>query len=321
MAYNNITDRTDLGSLIPTQQAQQILDDAQYQSAALRLFQRVPMSTKTFKQPVLAALPMAYWVSGDTGLKQTTEMAWSDKTMTAEEMAVIVPIPNNVLADSSFDLFAAFRPKIAEAIARALDAAIFLDINKPASWPDAIITGATAAGNVVSMGTNAAAAGGLQGDIDDLMGEVEADGFAPNGIVTDLSTKGRLRKLRDTTGQKLLDVANNTYEGLPIAYSLDGLWPAEASTGPAPGVARLILGDFRRGIVGVRSDLTYEVFREGIIQDELGAIVYNLLQQDMSALRVTARYAFQVSNPINYREPVEAQRYPFGVLNTADVAA
>jgi hypothetical protein len=69
-------------------------------------------------------------------------------------------------------------------------------------------------------------------------------------------------------------------------------------------------------VVGVRADINYEIFREGVIQDNTGAIIYNLLQQDMSAMRVTARFAFQVSNPINWRQPVEAQRYPFGVLRS-----
>ena len=310
MPYNNSTDRADLGNLIPAQQAQGILDDTVYQSAVLSMFTRVPMSSKTYKQNVLSALPLAYFVAGDTGLKQTTEMAWSGKEMTAEEIAVIVPIPNAVLDDASFDLWGAYRPKIAEAIARKLDAAALLGVDKPASWPADIVSASVAAGNVVARGTNAAAAGGIQGDLDDLLGTVEADGFAPNGIITDLTYKGRLRKLRDTTGQKLLDVTNNTYEGINLSFSLDGLWPTGLSA------AELILGDFRRGIVGVRQDITYDLFREGVISDAAGLTVFNLMQQDMTAMRVVARYAFQVSNPINYRRPTEAQRYPFGVLRS-----
>jgi len=271
------------------------------------------MSSKVYKMPVLSALPMAYWVSGDTGLKQTTEMAWAEKSMTAEELAVIIPIPNNVLADATFDLFAAFRPKIADAIGRALDAAIFFGTNKPASWPADIVASAIAAGNVIARGTNAAVAGGIQGDVDDLQGLVEADGFSPNGLVGNLTVKGRLRKLRDSTGQRLLDVSNDTYDGLPIAYSMEGQWPAGLSA------AELILGDFRRGILGVRQDINYEIFREGVIQDNTGVIIYNLLQMDMSAMRVTARFAFQVSNPINYLQTTEAARYPFGVLRSPAV--
>lgn len=308
MPYNSLTDRTDLAPLIPDQRAREILDDTAYESAALQLFTRVPMSSKVYTQPVLSALPIAYWVSGDTGLKQTTEMAWVGKTMTAEELAVIVPVPLSVIADADFDIWGAFRPKIAEAIARALDAAIFLGTAKPASWPSDINTAAAAAGNTITRGTNNAAAGGLQGDIDDLMALVEADGYSPNGLITSLVTKGRLRKLRDTTGQKLLDVSNATYEGMPIRYTLDGLWPTGV------GAVEAFLGDFRRGVIGVRQDITYQIFTEGVITDNTNAIIYNLMQQDMAAMRVVARFAFQVANPINYNQPVEASRYPFGVL-------
>ena len=40
------------------------------------LCRRATMSTKTKALPVLSALPVAYWVNGDTGLKQTSEAAW-----------------------------------------------------------------------------------------------------------------------------------------------------------------------------------------------------------------------------------------------------
>jgi len=56
------------------------------------------------------------------------------------------------------------------------------------------------------------------------------------------------------------------------------------------------------------------VFREGVIQDQAGAIVYNLMQQDMTAIRLTFRLGWQVSNLINNDQPVEGSRYPVGVL-------
>jgi hypothetical protein len=42
---------------------------------------------------------------------------------------------------------------LAEAVAVALDAAVFSGIAKPATWPDSIMGAATTAGNVVSAGT------------------------------------------------------------------------------------------------------------------------------------------------------------------------
>ena len=52
---------------------------------------------------MLSALAQAYWVNGDTGLKQTTEEAWAGVTLTAEEVAAIVPVPEAVVDDSAID--------------------------------------------------------------------------------------------------------------------------------------------------------------------------------------------------------------------------
>src|SRR3954469_18702331 len=134
-------------------------------SAALALFPHVPMSTKTRRMPALSALPVAYFVNGDTGLKQTTEMAWSGLFLEAEEIAAIVPVPEAVLDDADFDIWAQVQPRLAEAVGRTLDQAIFNGGGKPATWPTALIPAAIAAGNIYERGTNAATAGGVAADI------------------------------------------------------------------------------------------------------------------------------------------------------------
>jgi hypothetical protein len=53
---------------------------------------------------------------------------------------------------------------------------------------------------------------------------------------------------------------------------------------------------------------------QAVIQDNTGAIVYNLAQQDMRALRLVMRVGWQVANLINNEQPTEAERYPVGVL-------
>jgi hypothetical protein len=70
-------------------------------------------------------------------------------------------------------------------------------------------------------------------------------------------------------------------------------------------------------VVGVRQDITFKLFTEGVIQDDTGAIVYNLMQQDMSAMRVTFRVGWQVANVINYDQATEANRYPAASLDIA----
>jgi HK97 family phage major capsid protein len=192
--YNSIISRTDADALIPEDIARDVIAAATQESAALALCRRAQLSTKLTRQPVMSALPVAYWVAGDTGLKQTTEAAWAGIDLIAEEIASIVPIPEAVLDDSSFDVWGELRPAIAEAVAQVLDAAVFGGINKPASWPAAIEPAAIAAGNTVELGTATTAQGGVVGDLESTFDQVEADGFQVTGIAAVTALKGLLRK-------------------------------------------------------------------------------------------------------------------------------
>ena len=99
--FNELVTRTGVASLIPTQYSDQIIQDATQESSVLRLATRLPnMTSSMLSMPVLSSLPMAYFVNGDTGMKQTTKAEWDSKIITAEEIAVIVPVPDAVLADS-----------------------------------------------------------------------------------------------------------------------------------------------------------------------------------------------------------------------------
>jgi HK97 family phage major capsid protein len=311
VAYNNIISRVDAQARIPEQVSNEILVNLANESAALKMFKRTTMSTNQTRMPVLAALPTAYFVSGDTGLKQTTEVNWANKYLNAEELAAIVPIPQAVLDDAGFDIWAEIRPLLEQAIGRAIDAAIFFNVNKPASWPTAIAAAAIAAGNTAVRGASAAAIGGIAQDVNLLMGFVEADGYTVNGFVAPTAYKARLRGARDTTGQQVMDVSLNTIYGLPVAYAMAGQWPASAT-----GVAELFAGDWSQQIIAVRRDFDAKILDQAVIQDNTGAIIYNLAQQDMVAMRLTFRVAWQTANTLNYEGVADANRYPAAVLTT-----
>ena len=307
-AYDNVISRTDAAALIPEEVSKAMLGKIREQSGVLQTFTRVPVARAQVRFPVLSALPVAYWVTGDTGLKQTTEANWANKYLNIEEEACIVPIPENVIDDVDFDVWAEIRPDIEEAIGRTLDAAVFFGTNAPGTFPTNVSAAAAAAGNTINEGA-AAAAGGIQDDLDQVIGKLEDDGFDPSAIIAARSLRGRLRRARDTTGQRLsgINATITEYEGLDIAYPMRGLFP---SGGGANTNVRAIVIDGSEFVVGVRQDITYKVLTEAVIQDGSGAIVYNLAQQDMVALRVKFRAGWQVSNRINNDQPVEANRYP-----------
>ena len=113
MPTNNSIDRDGAEALIPEDVAREIVQSAPEQSAILQLARRLPNMTRAQQRmPVLSVLPQAYFVTGDTGLKQTTKQAWANKYLNAEEIAVISPIPEAVLDDSDYDIWAEVRPRI-----------------------------------------------------------------------------------------------------------------------------------------------------------------------------------------------------------------
>lgn len=311
MPYDNLISRTDAQALMPEEVSTAFLKGLQNESGALQAFTRVPVGRKQVRFPVLSALPVAYFVSGDTGLKQTSEVNWADKFLNIEEIAVIVPIPESVLEDADMPIWDQVRPLAEQAAARTLDAAVFFGTNAPGTWPTNVVAAAIAAGNVVNVGTNAAAAGGIAGDISDLLGELEEDGYFGTDAIANTNIRGALRQARSTAGEQLAEVSQNGAYDLDISYPMRGLWPTGA------GAARLIALDEAEFVLGVRQDVTFKILDQAVIQDNTGAIIYNLAQQDMVALRMVMRVGWQVANTINYDQPTEASRYPAAVLRTA----
>ena len=315
-----IIDRTGADVLIPEENSREIFEHVPEQSVAMQLMRRLPdMSTKTRVLPVLSSLPMAYWVDGDTGYKQTTSQAWENVKLYAEEIACIVPIPQNVLDDSDYDIWANVRPRLTEAIGATFDKAVLFGTNKPANFPAGIVPGAIAAGNNVALNSTKSLYQQLLGE-DGVVAKIEEDGYVPNGYVGAVGMRSKLRGSVDANGLPIFGRA--VYRdgvGSRSAYELDGnsiMFPKTEVMDATQ--ALLIGGDWNMAVWAVRSDITTTLLREAVIQEpSTKAIVYNLAQQDMVALRCVFRAGWALPNPVNRVNPTKATRYPFAVFTPA----
>ena len=101
--------RTEVASLISEEYGPEVIKAAVQGSTALAAFPNVNMGTKTLNMPVLATVPEADWVTDtdNTGIKPQSKATWANKTLVAEEVAVIVPIHENTLDDANADILAA----------------------------------------------------------------------------------------------------------------------------------------------------------------------------------------------------------------------
>ncbi len=311
MAYNNVIGRADVAGLIPTEFSNEILTKVEgEESHLMRLGRKLRRMTRYEKtMPVLSALSTAYFPGGDTGLVETSEVNWENVTITAEDLAVVVPIPKNVLSDSNIPIWAEIMPDMVEAAGKAIDNAQLYGTNKPSTWPTAIITAATSASHVIEKGSGT----DLYEELLDESGVwalVETDGFMVTGAIAHLTMKGALRGTRDANGQPIFNRAPET----EAKYTIDGAPTFFPTNGSTSSSYPLIAGDWKSLVYSMRQDVSFDVFREGVITDAAGNIVYNLMQQRMAAIMLTMRLGFALPNPPNRVNETEATRYPFAVL-------
>lgn len=309
-----ITNREAAEAIIREQIVEAISQDVPKSSSFMALAKKLPnMTSKQTRIRVLDFLPTAYWVNGDTGMKQTSRQEWDNVYLTAAELAVIVPIPEAVLDDAEFDIFGEVTPRVIEAIGQRVDSAVIFGENRPSEWQNDIITLARQAGNNVALGSSPDYYAKLLCE-DGVFAKVEDDGYSVAGVIASTNMKAKLRGLRDDSGRPIF---NQTMQGA-TQYALDGApmyFPDNGSFNK--NIAQMVAGDFSKAVYSIRQDITTKILTEGVIQDPTTKeIVYNLAQQDMVALRVVFRMGWALPNPAT-RIDEDRVGCPFAYLEPA----
>jgi len=321
VAYNSLISRTDAAALIPEEVSREIIKHVPESSAVMKLARQMPtMSRKQRRMPVASALATAYFVSGDTGLKQTTEMNWENKYIDAEELACIVPISESVLDDSSYDIWGEIQPSIVEAFGIAFDQAVLYGTNIPASWTTNMGAAGlkalcTAASSTLSLAAYTdlyeVLMGETAGGTDGILMTIEADGYIPSAHLAHVSMRGKLRNCRDSDGNPIFkssmqEATRYELDGAPIDFPLNGSIDSAESL--------MFSGDWTKLVYAMRQDITWKILTEAVIQDGAGNIIYNLAQQDMVALRAVMRVGVALPNPLNRMQATAANRCAFSCL-------
>lgn len=270
--------REDVAGLIRDGYTDNVFASASEGSAVLNAFTTVSMGTKTNTLPVAATLPEAQFVS-ESGTKPTAEITWANKNLVAEEIAVIIPVHENVVADATVDILAEIAEKGGAAIGRAFDKAVLFGTNKPATWTsNSLLEAAVASGNVFAEGTGA---DDLYGSFLQAAGAVAEEGD-PTDVFTSRGLAYRMANLRTTDGGLVLSSDGASLAGLDRHTVIGKAWERDSATG--------IVVDASKIVIGVRQDLTVKFLDQATV----GGI--NLAERDMIALRFVARYAYVLAD-------------------------
>ena len=227
---------------------------------------------------------------------------------------LLTAYPEAVLDDSEYDIWAEVKPRVVEAFGRVIDGAILFDVDKPSTWRDGVVATATKASSVVTLGSADPLYDRIMAE-DGVIAKVENSGYFVNGHMADISMRAKLRGLKNENGDPLFktDMQGSTQyalDGSPMNFPNNGAFDKSK--------ALMISGDFSQLVYAIRQDITFKLFTEGVVQNTDGSIAYNLMQNDMVALRATMRLGWEIPNPINSLQKDKTKRCPFAILKAGE---
>jgi HK97 family phage major capsid protein len=257
----------------------------------------VPLGTKITNAPVLTTLPEAYWVSESAtdadGVKPTSKAVWGNKQFVVEEIAVIVPMHEDAVADATEDMLTNVTQLGGTAIGKKLDEAVLFGTDKPATWiSPALLPAAVAAGKDFEVSPTPGE-NDLAGSIFQAAAAVDDSGANPSAILSANGLRFRLANLRASDGSRLFSsvsgpdgAVTNQIAGLDATFVKNGAWDNTQATA--------LVTDGSRILIGVRQDITVKFLDQATIGT--GDNQINLAERDMVALRFKARYAYVLGN-------------------------
>lgn len=297
MAAGDGITRADAEALFSEAVAPQVVETVQRQSAALTTLPVLPMGTKTTRLPILASLPTGQFLAADQDVKPVSDVTWGNKVLTAEEIAVIVPISDTVIADSSIDVVSKVTQLISQEFARVLDAAVFFGVGAPTTFPTGGVFGTAPAGQKV------AATDVIGTDANALLETLEDLGYDASAVFASRSIKGQLRGQTGAGGVPIYnpaDGAGNTFAslyGVPLAFPLG--WDKAKAVAMAVDTVGCVLG--------LRQDVTIKLLDQATLTG-----FGNLAEKDSVAVRAVMRVGFQMADPVSV--DTGARKFPVSVL-------
>jgi HK97 family phage major capsid protein len=268
----------DYESLLPRNVSRDVVQAVTSQSVVLQLGRRIAFPAGELTIPVTSVAPSGQFVNPSYGgKKKASTIEWQAEAVSAEEVAVLVPLPDSFIADSSFPVWATVQSAVAGAFAKAIDDAVLWGVGAPASWPPTGIVPTTPLN-----GTDVLDA------IDQGLAAVEQTGVRPDGIASGLGILSALRGAYKALPAPPSIAPSEQLYGLPVQVSES--WDASR--------ADAVVGAWQYLLVAVREDLTVEFSDSAVLTDASGGIVLSAFESDQTVGRFRMRLGVLLGKPV-----------------------
>jgi HK97 family phage major capsid protein len=295
---------TDGGYLVPPEFASDLIVFIEEYGYARQFCNVISMKSNVLNASKLTAKPTVAWVT-EFGAIADSKGTFGRLTLTAQKLATIYPVTNELLADANIDIYAHIMAVLGEAFALAEDKAVFRDTTGfGAGVP--LLTQTTAVWNLGGSTTSGKLA---YADIefDDLLGAINE--LSPSqrrgaSFFFDQNTVNVLRGKKDSTGRYMIDQTTSMVDGkLQTLYSFMGYPIVEMpetilietyDADDHVSTKFALFGNLKTAACwfGTRGGMQTRISSEATVDG------YSAFERDLQLMRMIERIAFGVGLPL-----------------------
>ena len=274
---------TEGGYLVPVGYSNKIINNIQQMDQSLSLLKPWPMTTLVENVPLMSTAASASYTSAEGEAKGATQPAFTQLTLTAQELAAVVVVTERLLMSTNIaGLMGVIQDDLAKAFARAKVQTLFGYANDGTFTNDLTDDAVSS----VAYGAN----GDLMADMSELLSALETLGYFENlAWVTHPAVRRKFRDLRDDNGALILQPgtanAPEMLYGYPIKYS------TYFSKVGSPAAYEMFLCDWSKIVEGQMQELRMAKSREATITLSDDSTV-NLFQKNMVAIKAWLYHSF-----------------------------
>ncbi|MGD9989071.1 phage major capsid protein [Pseudonocardia sp.] len=295
MAITAPTVTGDFSGFLTKERAEPIFNEAYRASAAQQLARKVPLGLAGTEVPVITSKPTAAWVA-EAGQKPASKGGMTLKSMTPKKIAAIAVVSAEVVRANPGGYVDEIRPQLGEAFAIAFDAAVFHGTNTPFG---AYLDQAT---NAVGIGSTAANAGSVHGDLVAALRLLVSSGKKLTGFALDTRLEPDLLGAVDTTGRPLY--IESPYEGTAPAARGGRLLGRPSSMADGIGAATPggtsvtyplgYAGDWSQVAWGQIGGISYDVSTEATVT--INGELTSLWENNLVAVRAETEFGLLIND-------------------------